>query len=693
MYNMKTVQEIPSVIESIENHLKKYNIPTTDIRSCCLLMEEMILAYQEKQGCADFSLELSHKRGKVIVALSFACGSYDIFSDTDNILVRNVKQGLLGNCIWQYKNNTNYASCEFETTRSLLDNLLYLGKFLKQEKARLIAACSVQLLNIIICIVIPVLSSSLISSYALSDLVSVVIIALILTVVRGINCFLVYVANRLHNAAYNKIRHSMEMDLADALMNMSADRIDKHGTGMIIERMTSDTASLASCVESLVDKVSDYCNYIGNLIAILILCPWAFAVKVVSIGILIAIQSKNSETQQKNEREYLLHGDQLSDVVGEMARGSKDIKLLHSEKPFMQELERVINKTNESHLHLWNTVQNYTLLSNEANKVLELCFYLVVAIFMSIGYVAPTEAIVLFNYSNNLTGMDAFVGDFMSFLKSMSINSERVHQLTNTREFAREVFGKKHLDSVKGDIEFRNVSFAYSSDDPAQKRNRVLRGLNLKINAGEIVAFVGKSGCGKTTALNLIPKLFVPLSGSVFIDGVDINELDKDTIRGNVAVVSQNPYVFNKSIRDNLRLIQPNLTEEQMVEVCRAACIHDDILNLSNGYDTIIGEGGNLLSGGQRQRLALARCILKNTRIVLLDEATSALDNSTQASVQKTVAGFAGNKTVVIIAHRLSTIKKCDRIFYFQDGHILAEGRHEELLKNCPEYRTLYMDE
>jgi ABC-type multidrug transport system fused ATPase/permease subunit len=160
-----------------------------------------------------------------------------------------------------------------------------------------------------------------------------------------------------------------------------------------------------------------------------------------------------------------------------------------------------------------------------------------------------------------------------------------------------------------------------------------------------------------------------------------------------VTVVSQNPYIFNLSIRDNLRLAKSDMTEEEMKSACELACIAEDIEEMPKGYDTVIGEGGVNLSGGQRQRLAIARSILKDYRVILFDEATSALDNVTQASIQKAIEKIGEDRTIVLIAHRLSTVIHADRILYMEDGRILAEGSHEQLLKTCEPYRLLYREE
>ena len=693
MKRTKTIRKLPSVIEEIEFFLAKHHVTTVDIQCCRLLAEEIVYVYREKQGCDRFSFEITKKADKATVTLAFRCGSLDVLADEDDIIIRNIKNLLADNCTWEYRNGKNIIRFTLQAGRSLAQNLLFLTKFIKGEKSRITAACSLQLLGIVLSVVIPILTAHLISNFALNDITAILITAATLFLVHAVNDLVVYFANRLHNAAYDKIRYSIEMELANSIMNMQIGTIDKHGTGMIIQRMTGDTVSLASGVESLVNRTFAFVRYVGVLAAIFILSPAAFAIKLASIALLIFIQSRKSKAQIHNERAYRIQNDLFADVVGEMVHGNKDIKLLNSEKAFVEKLEGVITETNRRHLHLWNTSQNFTVFSNETSNITELCFYLVVALYLSAGRILPTDAIVLFNYSLNLIGVSTFIGDFLGYIKSMGLSSERVYQLVNNREFAKEDFGEKHMDTFTGDIEFRDVTFSYNTNDPLQKPIKVLDGLDLKIRAGETVAFVGKSGCGKTTALNLIAKLYEPTAGTVLLDGEDICGLDKDTIRGNITVVSQNPYVFNMSVRDNLRLIKPDLTDEEMISVCRDVSIHDEIMQFPKGYDTIVGEGGVMISGGQRQRLALARSLLKANHIVLLDEATSALDNLTQAHIQQTIDRIKGKKTVVIVAHRLSTIKVCDRIYYFSDGKVLASGNHDQLMETCPEYRALYLSE
>ena len=240
---------------------------------------------------------------------------------------------------------------------------------------------------------------------------------------------------------------------------------------------------------------------------------------------------------------------------------------------------------------------------------------------------------------------------------------------------------------VRGHIVLDRVSHSYSAGEEKQE---VLCGVSMDIPAGSTAALVGESGSGKTTIIRLLTG-FLPIeAGDIRIDGLSLRETSPDSLHEAIALVSQNPFLFQMSVRDNIACGRPDATDEEIERAARMACAHEFISHLPEGYGTLLGENGVNLSGGQRQRLAIARAFLKNAPILLLDEATSALDNHTEASVQQAVQTLMQGRTTLIIAHRLSTIRNADRIFYLQDGRVLDSGRHEELLVRCPAYRELH---
>jgi len=251
------------------------------------------------------------------------------------------------------------------------------------------------------------------------------------------------------------------------------------------------------------------------------------------------------------------------------------------------------------------------------------------------------------------------------------------------------------LPSVRGHIRFENVSFAYPvTDEDAQHGTRntqyAIRDISFEIQPGERVALVGPSGAGKTTITYLVPRFYDPTDGRITIDGHDLRDVTQESLRAHIGMVTQETFLFHATIRENLLYAKPNATEEEMVAAAAAAHIHDFILSLPEGYDTVVGERGFRLSGGEKQRLAIARALLKNPRILILDEATSNLDATSEFLIQQALETLLRGRTSLVIAHRLSTILNADKILVLNEGQLVEWGRHDELLAQGGLYATLY---
>jgi ATP-binding cassette subfamily B protein len=238
--------------------------------------------------------------------------------------------------------------------------------------------------------------------------------------------------------------------------------------------------------------------------------------------------------------------------------------------------------------------------------------------------------------------------------------------------------------SVRGEMELKDVSFAYNG------RNPVIQNLSLHIPAGKTIAIVGSTGSGKSTLVKLLLRLYEIQSGTITLDGIDLRDLKLRDLRSCIGLVSQDVFLFHGTVKENIAYGSPNATEAEVIEAAKIAEAQDFIMQLPQGYDTIVGERGQKLSGGQRQRIAIARAVLKDPPILILDEATSAVDNETEAAIQRSLERITVNRTTIAIAHRLSTVRNADCIYVMEQGKLVEQGRHEQLLEDQGIYASLW---
>ncbi len=570
--------------------------------------------------------------------------------------------------------------------KELFNNLKFAWSYAKGQKKYLVLLNIANIFSIAFSIITPILSAKIIVSLTSNEYTRIILIALAIFITNSIDDIFRYIAHRCTNIIYRNTLSIIEIDLGRNVLKLETECLDKNGSGLFIQRLTNDTSRLADVFNSIFGKMTQLIKYVGILIAIFIVNKLVFIYILITVIILYILENIRTKKLNIDDKVVRKYSERVSGFIGELVRGARDIKMLNSEEDFLRELETRIEDYHIKRMKMRKTSWNYKLGMWQLTDVFSFLLIILLVICMQQSIILPTIALVLYNYAITVSNSAYLTGDLLEYIKDFNLSCERIRELINDDKFKKEHFGLKHIDKINGDFEFKNVSFSYED-------KKVLDKLSFKIKANETVAFVGKSGAGKTTIFNLLCKMYDVSSGTITIDDININELDRDSIRGNITIINQNPYIFNMSIKENLKLVKADLTDREMKKACKIACLDDFINELPNGYDTIIGEGGVNLSGGQKQRLAIARALVQKTEIILFDEATSALDNETQEKIQEAINNMKGEYTILIIAHRLSTIIKSDRILYLENGKIEAEGNHEYLLKNCKKYRNLYETE
>ena len=570
--------------------------------------------------------------------------------------------------------------------KPFFSNLKKTWKYAKNQKIQFITYCILNLATSIIRIIIPILSAKLIVKITDKVYEQIFLMALVIFLFYMLNNIINLINLYCQNYIYQMISRKLQSDLGKEMLKLENKSLDNNSSGAFIQRLTVD----AKDISNILNESSSYIAYliedIGVYISILYINFYIFIYYVIGAILISFSISYQTKIYSKKEKELKKEEDKVTGMTGEVVRGARDIKMLNAEKSFLKVLDNKIININNMQYKIETSNGNYKFLWYTLYYLLKFILIILIIYLLKNQTLEVAMALVIYNYSDRFSNFGYDLDYLMSCIRKFNLSAERVFSIIEGNEFKKEKFGNKLLDKVEGNFEFKNVSFGYNE-------KQILNNLNFKINANETVAFVGKSGAGKSTIFSLLDKMYEVNKGEILIDGININELDKDSIRGNITIINQNPYIFNLSIKENLNLVKEDLTEEEMIEACKTACLDEFINTLPNKYDTIVGEGGITLSGGQKQGLAIARALVQKTEIILFDEATSSLDNETQYEIQKAIQNMQGEYTILIIAHRLSTIINSDRILFLNEGKVEAEGTHEELLKTNENYKHLYESE
>ena len=469
---------------------------------------------------------------------------------------------------------------------------------------------------------------------------------------------------------------------------LPARAFEEKSSGEFINRITSDSSTIADSFRQILRITI---SLLTCAIVFVYICfnSWIVALEVIIYLVLFYIIShKYLPSIKEKQKEINKEKDRAVAEVSESVRGIREIRALGIRKSMNDNFKNIVRniyfKINKQMI----TERNYNAWIYILNCTLEFiifttCILLIIngngsfAFFMAMTY-------YVYRFMNTIELMM----NLSTSIQKMKVSIERLSEILDNKLYKDEKFGIVSKTDILGNVEFKNITFKYPNEE-----KEIFKEFNLTVPTGKKVAIVGKSGQGKTTIFNLLLRYFDPDAGVILVDDTPIEDFTEDSLRENIAIIRQEPFIFNKTILENLKIIDPYMSLKKIRNACKLAEIDEYIMSLPNKYDTMIGEGGINLSGGQKQRLAIARALLKNSKIILFDEATSALDNDNQSKIKQAIDNLVKDHTIIIVAHRLSTIIDADVIYLIDGGKVVASGTHKQLLKKSLIYKNLYINE
>lgn len=567
-----------------------------------------------------------------------------------------------------------------------MDRYKQLLAFIKPYKMRLALGVVCMIVAALGYLVVPWLIRNVVDGVLqnkdLGLLTLIVIAILIIFLIRG---FATYGQNYMMAYVGQRVVIDIRETLFKHLQRLDQAYFDTRKTGVIMSNITSDVGALQQAiVDNLISFMTEGVTLVGSLVFMFYL-DWKLSLlTLIIVPVVLGLTNVFGKRLRSAGHEVQGRTADITAFLQEVISGARVIRSFARESFEFKRFEKE-NKNN------FDAAMKATKLTAIMGPMVEFSAAIAVVVILWYGgysvvqgYITAGSLIAFLIYAINLANPVKRLTQVYGNIQKALAAGDRVIDILETQPHVKELPTAKTMDHVKGEVHFDNVQFSYDAE------NLALKGVTLHVNPGETVAIVGPSGAGKSTIANLLPRFYDVTGGSIRIDGMDIREATFTSLRENIGLVPQDTMLFNASVRDNILYGRLDATDEEVLAAAKAANAIEFIEKLPQGFDTMVGERGNSLSGGQRQRIAIARAILKNPSILILDEATSALDTESEKIVQEALERLMKGRTALVIAHRLSTIQHADHIVVLQQGSVVEEGTHDELLALQGLYSHLY---
>ena len=486
--------------------------------------------------------------------------------------------------------------------------------------------------------------------------------------------------------AGNRITGELQNKISTHILTSDMESLDNRHSGKYIANITVDCMTVQSLVSTGVLNLMKDSFSVVTLVTLMFYQNWklaSFAIFMMPLAVFFA-KNLGKRISKVQIEASVMSGDFYS-YLSEIFKASKMIRIYQKEESEKRNAAKFISNLVEKNIKISSVMIRATPIMETLTG-----FMIAGFIFYS-GKLISTNELQINNFFSFLTAMMLAYQPIRS-LATMNLTiyqgtaaAQRIFSVIDQPIVTKNNSTLPDIKINKSNIKFENISFHYSNTN-----EKAVKNININIDGGSLVAFVGHSGAGKSTIINLLPRFYEPQEGKIFIDNQDIHKSTLYSLRKNISLVSQDVILFDDTIKGNIAYADSEASDEEIVKACQFAAAHDFISKSPKGYQTIIGENGVRLSGGQKQRISIARAVLKKSSIILLDEATSSLDAESEQIVQNAIANLTKNKTTLVIAHRLSTIHNADKIFVLKKGSIIGSGNHDYLINNSDEYKSLY---
>jgi subfamily B ATP-binding cassette protein MsbA len=480
----------------------------------------------------------------------------------------------------------------------------------------------------------------------------------------------------LTTTAGQRVMHDVRTTLYSRMQRLSLSYHDQAQTGDLISRVTSDVDAIQTFVTSgLLNALINSLTLVGML-GVMLYLDWRFTLIALSVApLLFAVVFRYTRAIKKASREVRKKEGQIVSVIQEALSSMRVVKAFSREDYELHRMEERSLESVEAALHA-------RALKSRLSPLVDVIVAIGTGLVLWFGSIRVLDGtlsagllIVFILYLGKMYKPMQELSKMTDVFSKAAIGYERIVEVLDTRSDVQDRPGARNAPRLRGDVEFRGVHFEYEPGHP------ILTDFNLKISAGQVVAFVGPTGAGKSSIAGLIPRFYDPAAGAVLIDGIDVRTFTQKSLRDQISFVLQDTVLFHGTIWENIAYGKPGATRAEILEAARVANADEFIDKMSDGYDTMVGERGVTLSGGQRQRIAIARAVIRNTPLLILDEPTSGLDAASEQLVVEALDRLMTQRTTIIIAHRLSTIRNADAICVVRDGELVEMGSHQSLLQ------------